>query len=161
MNFILVGLLCGLYGVFGKDKEQKGKFSVPLLEVKSQQLVVEANKTLVLNCRGRWELSWAFPAGLDRGQVEVVDSRCGRTHQHYCSCLNVSHSQARHTGLYRCRYRHRTQKQRSVYVYVTDSRQPFVEATTMSPGVLYMKMREPLVIPCRVTNPNITTTLVK
>ncbi|MEQ2188284.1 hypothetical protein GOODEAATRI_013425, partial [Goodea atripinnis] len=41
------------------------------------------------------------------------------------------------------------------------SRQPFVEATAMSPGVLYMKMREPLVIPCRVTNPNITTTLVK
>ncbi|MED6257555.1 hypothetical protein ATANTOWER_026702 [Ataeniobius toweri] len=161
MNFILVGLLCGLYGVFGKDKEQKGRFSVPLLDVKSQQLVLEANKTLVLNCRGRWELSWAFPAGFDRGQVEVVDSRCGRTHQHYCSCLKVSHSQARHTGLYRCRYRHRTQKQQSVYVYVTDSRQPFVEATAMSPGVLYMKMREPLVIPCRVTNPNITTTLVK
>ncbi|XP_047205627.1 vascular endothelial growth factor receptor 1 isoform X2 [Girardinichthys multiradiatus] len=161
MNFILVGLLCGLYGVFGKDKEQKGRFSVPLLDVKSQQLVLEANKTLMLNCSGRWELSWAFPAGLDRGQVEVVDSRCGRTHQHYCSSLKVSHSQARHTGLYRCCYRHRTQKQRSVYVYVTDSRQPFVEATTMSPGVLYMKMREPLVIPCRVTNPNITTTLVK
>ncbi|KAM4544345.1 vascular endothelial growth factor receptor 1 [Fundulus diaphanus] len=161
MNFILVCLLCGLYGVFGKDKEQKGRFSVPILDVKSRQLVLEANKTLLLNCRGRWELSWAFPAGLDRDQVEVVDSRCGRTHQHYCSHLRVSHSQTWHTGLYRCRYRHRTQQQRSVYVYVTDSQQPFVEQPDMSPAVLYMKVREPLVIPCRVTNPNITTTLVK
>ncbi|KAM4533573.1 vascular endothelial growth factor receptor 1 isoform 2-T2 [Odontesthes bonariensis] len=161
MNLILFCLLCGLYGVSGKDKEQKGKFSVPLLDVKSRQLVLEANQTLLLNCRGRWELSWAFPAGLDRDQVEVDESRCGRTSQQYCSRLRVVDSQAQHTGLFRCRYRHRTQKQTSIYVYVTDSQQPFVEHTGMSPGVLYMKVKEPLVIPCRVTNPNITTTLIK
>ncbi|KAM9712753.1 vascular endothelial growth factor receptor 1 isoform 1-T1 [Menidia menidia] len=161
MNLILFCLLCGLYGVFGKDKDQKGKFSVPLLDVKSRQLVIEANQTLLLNCRGRWELSWAFPAGLDRDRVEVEASRCGRTSQQFCSRLRVSRSQAQHTGLFRCRYRHRSQKQASVYVYVTDSRQPFVEHTAMSPGVLYMKVKEPLVIPCRVTNPNITTTLIK
>ncbi|XP_072234303.1 vascular endothelial growth factor receptor 1 isoform X3 [Leuresthes tenuis] len=159
MNLILFCLLCGLYGVSGKDL--KGKFSVPLLDVKSRQLVLEANQTLLLNCRGRWELSWAFPAGLDRDQVEVDESRCGRTSQQYCSRLRVVHSQARHTGLFRCRYRHRTQKQISIYVYVTDSQQPFVEHTGMSAGVLYMKVKEPLVIPCRVTNPNITTTLIK
>lgn len=31
----------------------------------------------------------------------------------------------------------------------------------MNPDVLYMKENEPLVIPCRVTNPNVTTELVK
>lgn len=46
-------------------------------------------------------------------------------------------------------------------VWVSDSRQPFVEHAAMSPDVLYMKVNEPLVIPCRVTHPNITTTLVK
>lgn len=51
--------------------------------------------------------------------MKVVNSRCGKTSQHYCSHLWVSHSQARHTGLYRCRYKHQTQKQQSVYVYVT------------------------------------------
>ncbi|XP_061569530.1 vascular endothelial growth factor receptor 1 [Cololabis saira] len=161
MNFILICLLCGLYGVFGKDKDQKGKFSVPLLDIGSRQLVLEANQTLLLNCRGRWELSWAFPAGLDRDQVEVEDSRCGRTNQRYCSRLRVSHSQAHHTGMFRCRYRDRTTKHKSVYVYVTDSQQPFVEREVMSPDVLYMKVEKPLVIPCRVTNPNFTTTLVK
>ncbi|XP_008286630.1 vascular endothelial growth factor receptor 1-like isoform X1 [Stegastes partitus] len=161
MNFILICLLCGLYGVLGKDKDQKGKFSVPLLDVKTQHLVLNINQTLLLSCRGRWQLSWAFPAGLARDQVEVDETRCGRTSQQYCSRLRVRHSQTQHTGLFRCRYQHRTQKQASIYVYVTDSQQPFVEHPGMSPGVLYMKEKQPLVIPCRVTNPNITTTLVK
>lgn len=69
--------------------------------------------------RGRWELSWEFPTGLTKDEVRVEESRCGRTSQQYCSLLMVSHSQAQHTGLFRCRYRHRTQKQTSVYVYVT------------------------------------------
>lgn len=46
-------------------------------------------------------------------------------------------------------------------VWVSDSQQPFVEHPGMSPDVLYMKEKQPLVIPCRVTHPNVTTTLVK
>ncbi|XP_026217644.1 vascular endothelial growth factor receptor 1 isoform X2 [Anabas testudineus] len=75
--------------------------------------------------------------------------------------MMVSRSQAQHTGLFRCQYKHRTQKQTSVYVYVTDSQQLFVEHPGMSPGVLYLKENQPLVIPCRATNPNVTATLVK
>lgn len=161
MNFILICLLCGLYGVLGKDKDQKGRFSVPLLDVKAPQLILDANQTLLLNCRGRWELTWAFPAGLSRDQVEVEDSRCGRTSQQYCSLVRVSRSRSFHTGLFRCRYRHRTQRQTSIYVYVTDSQQPFVENPDVSLDVLYMKEKQPLVIPCRVTHPNVNTTLVK
>ncbi|XP_056220845.1 vascular endothelial growth factor receptor 1 isoform X2 [Seriola aureovittata] len=41
------------------------------------------------------------------------------------------------------------------------SQQPFVEHPGMSPDVLYLREKEPLVIPCRVTHPNVTTTLVK
>uniref|UniRef100_A0A8C9X559 receptor protein-tyrosine kinase n=1 Tax=Sander lucioperca TaxID=283035 RepID=A0A8C9X559_SANLU len=98
---------------------------------------------------------------LARDQVQVEESRCGRTSQQYCSRLMVISTQTQHTGLFRCRYRHRTQKQTSIYVYVTDSQQPFVEHPGMSPDVLYMKEKQPLVIPCRVTHPNATTTLVK
>ncbi|KAF6727277.1 Vascular endothelial growth factor receptor 1 [Oryzias melastigma] len=159
MNSISLCFLCGLYSVFGKD--QTGKFSVPHLDVRSRQMVLEADKTLLLNCRGRWELSWAFPASLIRDEVDLDESRCGRTMQHYCSSVRVSKIQAKHTGLFRCRYKHRTEKQASVYVYVADSRQPFVERASKSLNVLYMKVKEPLVIPCRVTDPNITTTLVK
>ncbi|KAF7213894.1 vascular endothelial growth factor receptor 1 isoform X1 [Nothobranchius furzeri] len=162
--FLLLCLFCGLYGAFAKvsaNIHSKKKFSVPLLNVTSHQLVLEANQTLQLNCRGRWELSWAFPASLNRSQVEVNESRCGRTSQHYCSSLRVSHAQAHHTGSYHCRYKPWTRKQRSIYVYVTDSQQPFVEDTGLRPDVLFMKVKEPLLIPCRVTDPKITAALVK
>lgn len=161
MNFILFCLLCGLYGVLAKDKEQKGKYSIPILDVKARQLIVDVNQALHLHCRGRWELSWAFPSGLARDQVQVEDSRCGRTGQLYCSTVTVNRNQANQTGQYRCRYQRRTRKQTSVYVYVADSQQPFVDHPALSPDVLYMREKQSLVIPCRVTHPNITTTLVK
>uniref|UniRef100_A0A3Q3VXN2 receptor protein-tyrosine kinase n=1 Tax=Mola mola TaxID=94237 RepID=A0A3Q3VXN2_MOLML len=138
-----------------------GKYNVPILDVKTQQLVMDVNQTLALNCRGRWELSWTFPPGLEEIKVQVKESRCGRTRQQYCSLVTVTHSQAQHTGLFRCRYRHRTRKETPVYVYVADSQQPFVEHEDMSPDVLYMKEMHPLLIPCRVTHPNVTATLLK
>uniref|UniRef100_A0A3B4F115 receptor protein-tyrosine kinase n=1 Tax=Pundamilia nyererei TaxID=303518 RepID=A0A3B4F115_9CICH len=161
MNCILFSVLFGFYGVLAKDKDQKGRFSVPLLDVKTRQQVLDANQMLTLNCRGRWQLSWTFPAGLDRDQVDVSESRCGRTSKHYCSQVKVSSIQAQHTGLFRCRYQDKPHKQTSIYVYVTDSQQLFVEDANMSPDVLYLKEKEPLVIPCRVTSPNVTTELVK
>nr|XP_043871471.1 vascular endothelial growth factor receptor 1-like [Solea senegalensis] len=161
MKSALICLLCGFYGVLAKDTEQKGKYNVPNLDVKTQQLIVDANQTLLLSCRGRWELTWAYPSGVAKDQVQVEESRCGRTSQHYCSRLTVSNSQVQNTGAYRCRYRHRPLKVSSVYVYVTDSQQPFVEHPDMSPDVLYLMEKQPLVIPCRVTHPNVTTTLVK
>lgn len=33
------------------DKDQKGRFSVPLLDVKTEQQVLDANQMLTLNCR--------------------------------------------------------------------------------------------------------------
>ncbi|KAM4606155.1 vascular endothelial growth factor receptor 1 [Polymixia lowei] len=170
MHFFFVFILSGLsYGVFAKDKDRKGRFSVPSLDVKSQQMVLEANQTLLLNCRGRWELTWAFPVSLTRDQenVRIEESRCGRTGQQYCSRLTVTPVLPQHTGLFRCRYRHHTKpgkqqnRQTKLYVYITDSRRPFVEVRGRSPDVLYMKERQPLVIPCRVTHPNVTVSLVK
>lgn len=46
-------------------------------------------------------------------------------------------------------------------VWVSDSQQPFVEHPGQTPAVLYLKVKQPLLIPCRVTHPNVTTTLVK
>uniref|UniRef100_A0A7N6BEU6 receptor protein-tyrosine kinase n=1 Tax=Anabas testudineus TaxID=64144 RepID=A0A7N6BEU6_ANATE len=154
MNCILICMLCGLYGVLAKDKEQRGKYRVPKLDVKSRQLVLDANQPLQLSCRGRWEITWVFPSGLARDQVQVEESRCGRTKQLYCSNMMVSRSQAQHTGLFRCQYKHRTQKQTSVYVYVTGK-----TLLSFFSSVLFSIF--PLVIPCRATNPNVTATLVK
>nr|XP_024003250.1 vascular endothelial growth factor receptor 1 [Salvelinus alpinus] len=164
--FIFV-VLCGLSGsalAKGKvEREPKGKFSVPVLDVKSRQLVLEANQTLTIHCRGRWELSWVFPGGVarDKESVQLEDSRCGRQSQHYCSQLIISSAQAQHTGSFRCRYSHRTRRQSAVYIYVTDRQRPFVREQNKSPDVVYIKESQPLVFPCRVTNPDATVSLVK
>ncbi|XP_029005341.1 vascular endothelial growth factor receptor 1 isoform X2 [Betta splendens] len=161
MNYTLICMLCGLYAVLARDKEQKGKYSVPVLNVETQQLVLNASDSLLLSCRGRWEVAWLFPSGLASDQVQVEEFRCGRTKRQYCSRVTVSHSQAQHTGRYRCQYRHRPIRHASVYVYVADSQQPFAVGPGRSPDVLWMKERQPLVIPCRVTHPSVVTTLVK
>ncbi|XP_061121227.1 vascular endothelial growth factor receptor 1 isoform X6 [Syngnathus typhle] len=164
MNFLLTFLLCGLYALFAKgaDEEADGKYSVPVLEGTHRQLVLEINQTLELRCRGRWELSWSFPPDLPHERIRVEESRCGRAQRLHCSRVTLlGGSRPGHTGSFLCRYRHRAQQQASVYVYVTDSRQPFVDHSEMSPDVLYLKEKQPLVIPCRVTHPNITSTLVK
>ncbi|CAL8294417.1 unnamed protein product [Lota lota] len=159
--FICTGLLCGLsYGVFGKDKGQKGKFSVPALDVKDGHLILPANETLRLNCRGRWELAWAFPEGAQE-RVRTDESRCGRAGQLYCSRLTLSPALVQHTGSFLCRYRNRRRSRHSaVYVYVTDSRRPFVKGLG-GPDVLFMTVGQPLLIPCRVTHPNVTVSLAK
>lgn len=101
-------------------------FPAPIVMVKQslnremfQCFVLQAFKHLYPLTRGRWEVAWALPSGLARDQVQVEESRCGRTSQQYCSRVTVSRSQTEHTGLFRCRYRHRTRKQTSIYVYVT------------------------------------------
>lgn len=161
MKCVFLSLLCGLFGVLAREREQKGRYSVPKLDVKDPTLVLDFKQTLVLNCRGRWKLAWAFPAGLEPDEVQVEEYPCGRTGQHYCTRMTVSSMQAQHTGLFQCRYQRWTQKSSSVYVYVTDSQQPFVDHPSMTPDVLYMTEKRPLLIPCRVTHPNYTTVLVK
>ncbi|TWW70991.1 Vascular endothelial growth factor receptor 1 [Takifugu flavidus] len=145
MNFLLFCLLCGLYGVFGKD--HKGKSGIPDLDAKSE-LVLNVNQTLVLNCRGHRELSWTFPSGLSDAQVRVEQSRCGGKRGKHCSLLTVSSMQAQHTGRFHCQYHNQPENKTSVYVYVADSQQPFVEQEGMDTDVLYMKEKRPLVFPC-------------
>ncbi|CAL8324386.1 unnamed protein product [Boreogadus saida] len=163
LMFLCTGLLFGWsHGVFGKapaDKGPKGKFSVPVLDVKDDQLILPANHTLRLNCRGRGELAWLLPEGA-QGRVRLEASRCGRTGQHHCSRLTLSPALLQDTGAYRCRYRNRTRRHSAVYVYVTDSRQPFVKGLG-GPDVLFMTVGRPLLIPCRVTHPNVTVALAK
>ncbi|CAL8234912.1 unnamed protein product [Arctogadus glacialis] len=163
LMFLCTGLLFGWsHGVFGKapaDKGPKGKFSVPVLDVKDDQLILPANHTLRLNCRGRGELAWLLPEGA-QGRVRLEPSRCGRTGQHHCSRLTLSPALLQDTGAYRCRYRNRTRRHSAIYVYVTDSRQPFVKGLG-GPDVLFMTVGRPLLIPCRVTHPNVTVALAK
>uniref|UniRef100_A0A8C1HIJ1 receptor protein-tyrosine kinase n=2 Tax=Cyprinus carpio TaxID=7962 RepID=A0A8C1HIJ1_CYPCA len=161
---ILFVMIFGLSGrVLTKDTDTKGRFSSPVLDVTEKQLIIERNQTLQLNCRGRWELHWVLPSGIPKVYhgTQIEETGCGKKNNQYCSRLTLSPALAQHTGSYRCRYRQKQRKQASVYVYVTDSQQPFVKVQSEIPDVVYMKEGEPLVFPCRVTNPDAKVSLVK
>ncbi|XP_051969537.1 vascular endothelial growth factor receptor 1 [Xyrauchen texanus] len=161
---LLFVMIFGLSGrVLAKDTVTKGRFSSPVLDVTEKQLIIERNQTLQLNCRGRWELQWVMPSGVPKVYhgTQIEESPCGKKNNQYCSRLTLSPALAQHTGSYRCRYRHKQRKQASVYVYITDSQRPFVKVQSEIPDVVYMKEREPLIFPCRVTNPDAKVSLVK
>ncbi len=52
MEFWDVAVFCCLIlSPASADKDQKGKYSVPILDVKTRQLVLDVNQTLQLSCR--------------------------------------------------------------------------------------------------------------
>ncbi|XP_012671579.2 vascular endothelial growth factor receptor 1 isoform X1 [Clupea harengus] len=156
---ILLLVLCGM-SCCALAKESNGKYSTPLLDVKVHQLVLEANQTLQLKCRGRGALHWVLPFDVSRSNqsLRVEHSRCRKQH---CSTLTLSPALARHTGSYRCAYRHRQERHTAVYIYVTDSQRPFVKDQTEIPELLYLMEGKPLLFPCRVTTPDTSVSLVK
>ncbi|XP_060755794.1 vascular endothelial growth factor receptor 1 isoform X1 [Neoarius graeffei] len=161
---IFLVMLCGLTSrVETKDADNKGRFNSPVLDVTERQIILEKNQMLQLNCRGRWELEWVFPSGVSKSHpsARVVDTRCGRRANQYCSRLTLSPALAQHTGTYRCRYSRKQRKHTSVYIFITDSQQPFVKVPKEIPDVVYMKEGQDLVFPCRVTNPYTNVSLVK
>lgn len=77
--------------------------------------------TQTLCFRGRWELQWVLPSGIPKhySDTHIVNTRCGKKNNQYCSRLTLSPALTQHTGSYRCRYRQKERKQTSVYIYVT------------------------------------------
>ncbi|XP_041922906.1 vascular endothelial growth factor receptor 1 isoform X1 [Alosa sapidissima] len=156
---ILLLVLCGMSGS-ALAKESTGKYNTPLLDVKVSQLVLEANQTLHLKCRGKGALLWVPPFDVTshNQSLHVEHSRCRRLH---CSTLTLSPALPRHTGSYRCAYHHRQNRHSAVYVYITDSQRPFVKDQPEVPELVYLMEGKPLVFPCRVTSPDVSVSLVK
>ncbi|KAL4660156.1 vascular endothelial growth factor receptor 1 isoform X1 [Arapaima gigas] len=164
MIYLAMFVLCGFPGgALAKGQKSKVRLSSPVLDIQSRQLVMEANQTLQLNCKGWWELSWAFPKAVakDQHSLSIVERRCGKQDKMHCSSLRLSPALAKHTGSFRCRYQNAYQKQAAVYVYMTGRNQPFVEMHTEVPDVVYLKEGQALIFPCRVTAPDTHVALVK
>ncbi|XP_015196874.2 vascular endothelial growth factor receptor 1 isoform X2 [Lepisosteus oculatus] len=164
MMYLVLIVLCGLSGsALSKVPRSKGRLSLPVLSVLGRQLVIEANQTLQLQCKGRLELSWAYPerVTVGRQKLNITGNRCGRGKELYCSTLTLVAAQAQSTGSYSCKYSRKRKRQATVYVYIKDSSRPFVELHSENPEVVYMTEGSGLIIPCRVTAPDITVSLNK
>ncbi|MEJ1281815.1 FMS-like tyrosine kinase 4 [Cricetulus griseus] len=162
-------LLCVLLGCLLRTGSGSGsKLKGPELSLKGTQHVMQAGQTLFLKCRGEAAHSWSLPATVSKEEkrLSVTRSACGRNNRQFCSTLTLNMAQANHTGLYTCRYLPKSASKKkktesAIYIFVSDAASPFIEMYSDIPKVVYMTEGRELIIPCRVTSPNITVTLKK
>uniref|UniRef100_A0A2K6FS75 Platelet-derived growth factor receptor-like protein n=1 Tax=Propithecus coquereli TaxID=379532 RepID=A0A2K6FS75_PROCO len=162
-------LLCALLGCLLFTGSSSGsKLKGPELSLKGTQHVMQAGQTLYLKCRGEAAHSWSLPETVSKEskRLSITKSACGRNSKQFCSTLTLTMAQANHTGFYSCKYLARpTSKKKktesTIYIFINDTGRPFVEMHSEMPETIYMTEGRLLVIPCRVTSPNITVALKK
>ncbi|TST60378.1 Vascular endothelial growth factor receptor 3 [Bagarius yarrelli] len=92
----------------------------PILDITKNQLVIDANDSLTITCRGQRILDWTWPeqslskeelSERQRQQLSSQDKRAlwvqecqGEPGKPYCKTLVLSKSQSNDTGYYRCFY---------------------------------------------------------
>ncbi|XP_041111887.1 vascular endothelial growth factor receptor kdr-like [Polyodon spathula] len=139
------------------------RISPPKLTPSDEQHVIEAGGTLTITCRGLAPLMWAWPPLLDSdsGRLRIDERDCLPGRETHCSALTISSAQYRDTGYYSCNYTHSTDSMVSrTYVFVKDDENPFVEPHIHSPQSLLIETgNTELVVPCRVTSPDLRVTL--
>uniref|UniRef100_A0A8B9EPH1 receptor protein-tyrosine kinase n=1 Tax=Anser cygnoides TaxID=8845 RepID=A0A8B9EPH1_ANSCY len=121
---------------------------------------------LICICRGEMVHSWSLPETLskDSKRLKVIKYACGRNGKQSCSSLTLSRTQASDTGNYSCKYptsAAKKKKESTVYVFINDTGNPFVEMNSDIPKIIHMTVGREMIIPCRVTAPNIAVTLKK
>ncbi|XP_067419027.1 vascular endothelial growth factor receptor 1 isoform X3 [Emydura macquarii macquarii] len=143
------------------------KFKGPELSIKGAQHVIRAGQTLNLTCRGEMVHSWSLPEAPSKEskRLKVIKYACGRNGKQFCSSLTLSRTQANDTGYYRCKYPSssavKKKTESTVYIFINDTGSPFVELHSNIPKIIHMTDGGEMIIPCRVTAPDIAVTLKK
>ncbi|XP_032735864.1 vascular endothelial growth factor receptor 1 isoform X2 [Lontra canadensis] len=164
------GLL--LYALLGglllTGSSSGSKLKGPELSLKGTQHVMQAGQTLYLQCRGEAAHSWSLPETVrkESKRLSIAKSACGRHGKQFCSTLTLNAAQANHTGFYSCKYlsipaSKKKKTESTIYIFINDTGRPFLEMHSEIPEIIYMTEGREIVIPCRVTSPNITVTLKK
>nr|XP_020032398.1 vascular endothelial growth factor receptor 1 isoform X2 [Castor canadensis] len=162
-------LLCALLGyLFLTGSSSGSKLKGPELSLKGTQHVMQAGQTLYVKCRGDVAHSWSLPKTVSKEskRLSITKFACGRNSKQFCSTLTLNMAQANHTGFYSCRYLPKSTSKKkktesAIYVFINDAGRPFVEMHSEIPKLIHLTEGQELVIPCRVTSPNITVTLKK
>ncbi|XP_005406416.1 PREDICTED: vascular endothelial growth factor receptor 1 isoform X2 [Chinchilla lanigera] len=162
-------LLCALLGSLLLPGPSSGsKLEAPELNLKGTQYVLQAGQTLHLTCRGEVPHSWSFPKTVSEKhtQLSITNSTCGTAGEQFCSTLTLTSAQASQSGFYGCKYvpnstSDEKERETTIYIFISDRERPFVEMHSDVPEVIRMEEGEELIIPCRVSAPDISVTLTK
>ncbi|XP_048388559.1 vascular endothelial growth factor receptor 1 isoform X1 [Stegostoma tigrinum] len=162
MSFVLIAFV--LYNqIENIATARSSDFLSPSLSIRAKQYVISMNETLHVACRGSSHVSWSWPNHVINGteRLSIINFNSGVSNRPFWSNLTLSKTQAKDTGYYYCNSSSSNARQRktALYIFVKDKHSPFVEQYTDVPKVVYMTEGKTLIIPCRVTAPDLTVTL--
>ncbi|XP_071990450.1 vascular endothelial growth factor receptor 1 isoform X1 [Engystomops pustulosus] len=165
LSCVTVAMLCLVFGCLMLTGHSSGsKLKPPVLNIKGKELVVRAGQPIHLSCRGDQTVLWKFPAASrkESNRFHITDNSCQGSPKTSCHRnLTLHKAQTSDTGFYSCQYEYLTSSKNpsGIYIFITDESSPFVDMHNRQPKVITITEGEKLVIPCRVTSPNITVTL--
>ncbi|XP_020384459.1 vascular endothelial growth factor receptor 2 isoform X1 [Rhincodon typus] len=136
-----------------------GSYSSPHLSIQNKEHIINANDTLIITCRGREPLEWSWPRNHSNMEHRISLTDCTNSTS-FCKTLILTKTIANDTGAYRCFYKYSTvQEAASIYVFVQDNQIPFVNSYPGNPEALYIMETKTIVIPCKVSMPDLNVTL--
>uniref|UniRef100_A0A8C7J1A1 Vascular endothelial growth factor receptor 3 n=1 Tax=Oncorhynchus kisutch TaxID=8019 RepID=A0A8C7J1A1_ONCKI len=159
----------------------------PTLDSPKEDLVIHADETLTITCRGQRTLSWVWPETTLVGE-ELTDRQAGprpsrapgreaetgilecpgEPGRPYCKTLVLTGAKGNDTGYYRCYYRDVKAvidgtTAATLYVFVRDLEQPFLRRNRGSNGdletIFISRSSTHITVPCLVTVPDLNVTL--
>ncbi|XP_026135305.1 vascular endothelial growth factor receptor 3-like isoform X4 [Carassius auratus] len=157
--------------------------SPPTLDNTKDQLVINANDTLTITCRGQRILDWSWPE-VSLSKVEFTDRQdqespvdipghravrvkeCqGEPGKPYCKTLVLTNTQANDSGYYRCFYQDIKAiidgtTAVSMFVFVRDPQHPFIKTNENGMEVIFITDSQTHIeVPCLVSDPDLKVTL--
>ncbi|XP_061089721.1 vascular endothelial growth factor receptor 3 isoform X1 [Conger conger] len=155
----------------------------PILDSPKEDLVIHANDTLTITCRGQRTLGWTWPessltrqdvterqeqprrAGTPGNRTIEVRECQGEQGRPYCKTLVLTGACGNDTGYYRCFYQDMDIKAiidgitaASIYVFVRDVEHPFVRRIDVE-TILVTRSAAYIEVPCLVAVPDLNVTL--
>ncbi|XP_077076669.1 platelet-derived growth factor receptor alpha [Siphateles boraxobius] len=124
----------------------------PVMWPQRESMEVSLHSTFRLTCRGQAELTWHTP-------VYLHDQTDSEKKGLFISTVTVGNATAAHTGEYSCSYDlSNNTEETTIYIYVPDPQTPFVPS--MSPFENHVLSHDEMEIPCRVTDPSASVSLI-
>ncbi|XP_032884792.1 vascular endothelial growth factor receptor 2 isoform X3 [Amblyraja radiata] len=138
--------------------DSAGFYSVPHLNIQSKEHVINANENLIITCRGHGPLEWSWPRNHSSMEHRISLTKCD-SENWSCTTLILTKTIANDTGTYRCFHKlSPIHVAASIYVFVQDEQMPFVHHSESLEALIITDAKK-LVIPCKVSIPDLNVTL--
>ncbi|XP_042522826.1 vascular endothelial growth factor receptor kdr-like [Dipodomys spectabilis] len=144
---------------------KKATLMEPKLSILGDQVVIQAGGTFDITCRGLAAMTWRWRTGPATDRARILEHPCSDNPLFTCNQLTIFRTEAGDTGYFTCSYKDVADTKdpngkASVYVYVKDDSQTFVETYDDIPKVItVLTETQEVLVPCRVTSPDIDVKL--